>query len=127
MVSTILLSSVRGGTLAELLTNHVVLDVLERNQPATDNAAPPSNEESTAPADIQGRPKRQKVSRIDRLNKESEIIGQDLMCSMAKSQGHKRKPSATVNDGLFDIPEDTPINSMAPPTKKQRMALPSTV
>ncbi|KAF9052021.1 hypothetical protein BJ165DRAFT_1524898 [Panaeolus papilionaceus] len=75
--------------------------------------------------DLPGRPKRQRVSRIDKLNKDSEVIGGDLMRTMANMQRHKRKPSATVDADLFDIPEDAPVNSMAPPAKKQRVALPA--
>ncbi|KAF9040951.1 hypothetical protein BJ165DRAFT_1406923 [Panaeolus papilionaceus] len=71
-----------------------------------------------------GRPQHNKVSRIDKLAKESEIIGRDLMRVMEKTQGHKRKPSATVDSGLFNIPDNAPLNSMAPAAKKQRISLP---
>lgn len=73
------------------------------------------------------RPQRQRVSRIDKLAKDSEIIGGDLMRAMEKSQGQKRKPDNTIDPGLFNIPEDAPLNRMAPAAKKQRISLPSQV
>ncbi|KAF9032577.1 hypothetical protein BJ165DRAFT_1534988 [Panaeolus papilionaceus] len=72
-----------------------------------------------------GCPQRQRISRIDKLAKESEVIGGDLMRVMEKTRGHKHKPSNSVDPGLVDIPDDAPPNSMAPAVKKQRMALPS--
>ncbi|KAF9032443.1 hypothetical protein BJ165DRAFT_1535132 [Panaeolus papilionaceus] len=97
------------------------------NQQQAANPAVQHSDEANVIAtnDLLGRLKRQRVSCIDKLNKDSEVIGGDLMRTMAKMQRHKRKPSATLDADLFDIPEDAPVNSMAPPAKKQRVALPA--